>query len=348
MYLYQNMPLLPTQVIGSYGTPGWLFIVREAQKNGQMGSIDVREAYNDATNLAIAEMEDSGVDVISDGEMKRFNFLVSFYDCIEGVVKIPWERQLGYPGPDMIDAFRATAPFSAPRGFGLVDELVYARTRTQKPLVTPLGGPVTFAFRINPGDVYRDKREVAWALVPLLAKELEDVVNAGATHIQVDEPSAIDDFVPLPEFVEMFNAMVAKVKDRVTVGLHICFGNFMGRPAVAHRTYEHIAPYFRDMHADIIHLEFANRGMWQAGMFAKHARDDQFLAAGVIDVKARAVETPEIVAERIRELLKYNDPKRLWISADCGFSMTARWVGYEKLKAMVAGTKLIRRELGAG
>jgi 5-methyltetrahydropteroyltriglutamate--homocysteine methyltransferase len=346
MYLYHDFPLLPTQVIGSYGTPGWLFVVREAQQAGKMGSVDIREAYDDATNLAILEMEEAGVDVISDGEMKRFNFLVSFYDCIAGLQKIPWDRQLGYPGPDMINAFKAVDRLSAPRGFGLVDELVYARTRTKKPLVTPFGGPVTFAFRVDPAGVYKDKCEIAWALVPLLNQELKNVVAAGARHIQIDEPSAIDDFVAMPEFVEMFNAVVDGVADMATVGLHICFGNFLGRPAVAHRTYEHIAPYFKDLHADIIHLEFANRGMWQADIFAKHARDDQYLASGVIDVKARAVEKPEIVAERIREMLKYNDPKRLWISADCGFSMTARWVGREKLKAMVQGTHIVRRELG--
>lgn len=345
MYHYQNMPILPTQVIGSYGTPGWLFVVREAMKRGEMGPTDIREAFDDATNLAIMEQEAAGVDVISDGEMRRFNFLVGFYDYIHGLEKIPWERQLGYPGPDMIDAFRVTDHLSADGGFGLVDELEYARTRTDKPLVTPLGGPVTFAFRINPGQVYASKREVAWALVPLLNQELKRVVAAGATHIQIDEPSAIDDFVPLPEFVEMFNRTVEGVN--ATIGLHICFGNFMGRPAVAHRTYEYIAPFFKDLNADIIHLEFANRGMWQADIFAKHARPDQYLAAGVIDVKARAVETPAIVAERIREVLKYNDPKRLWISSDCGFSMTARWVGREKLKAMVAGTQMVRHELSS-
>jgi 5-methyltetrahydropteroyltriglutamate--homocysteine methyltransferase len=345
MYHYKNLPLLPTQVIGSYGTPGWLYIVRDAMKEGKMGPTDVREAFDDATNLAIMEMEESGVDVISDGEMRRFNFLVSFYDYIHGIQKIPWERQLGYPGPDMIDAFKAVDQFAVPKGFGLVEEIEYAKTRTQKPLVTPLGGPVTFAFRVNPGDVYKDKREVAWALVPLLNKELRDVVAAGATHIQVDEPSAIDDFVPLLEFVEMFNAMVEGVN--ATIGLHICFGNFMGRPAVAHRTYEHIAPYFKDLHVDIIHLEYANRGMWQADIFSPHARDDQFLAAGVVDVKARAVETPEIVAERIRVILQHNDPQRVWLAADCGFSMTARWVAREKMKALAQGAAIVRRELGA-
>jgi len=344
MYHYKDMPILPTQVIGSYGTPGWLFVVREAMKRGEMGSIDIREAFDDATNLAIMEQEEAGVDVISDGEMRRFNFLVGFYDYIHGVEKIPWDRQLGYPGPDMIDAFRATDKFAAPNGFGLVEELQYARTRTNMPLVTPLGGPVTFAFRINPGKVYKDKKEIAWALVPLLNAELKAAVAAGATHIQVDEPSAIDDFVPLPEFVDMFNAMVEGVN--ATIGLHICFGNFMGRPAVAHRTYGHIASYFPKMNVDIIHLEFANRGMWQSDIFAKHARDDQFLAAGVVDVKARAIETPEIVAERIRDILNHNDAERVWVSSDCGFSMTARWVAREKLRAMVAGAQIVRRELG--
>jgi 5-methyltetrahydropteroyltriglutamate--homocysteine methyltransferase len=340
------MPLLPTQVIGSYGTPGWLYVVRDAIKAGdKMGPVDIKEAFDDATNLAIMEMEEAGVDVISDGEMRRFNFLVSFYDYIQGIEKIPWERQLGYPGPDMINAFRATAPFAIPNGMGLVEEIEYARTRTNKPLVTPLGGPVTFAFRVDPAGVYKDKREVAWALVPLLKQELKDVVAAGATHIQIDEPSAIDDFVPVDEFVEMINAMVEGVN--ATIGLHICFGNFQGRPAVAHRTYEHVAPIFPKLNADIIHLEFANRGMWQSDIFARYARDDQFLAAGVVDVKARAVEKPEIVAERIRDILQHNDPARVWIAADCGFSMTARWVAREKLKAMVAGTKIVRRELGA-
>ena len=343
MYHYTDLPALPTQVIGSYGTPSWLFVARKAMQRGEMGDADIRETFEDATNLAIMEQEAAGVDVISDGEMKRFNFLVGFYDSIDGLEKIPWNRQLGYPGPDMIDAFRATNRLSTPNGFGLTDELEHARTRTDKPLVTPIGGPVTFAFRISPSDVYRNKKEIAWALVPLLNQELKNVVSSGATHIQLDEPSAVDDFVPLPEFVDMFNAVVDGVK--ATIGLHICFGNFMGRPAVANRTYEHIAPFFPHFNADILHLEFANRGMWQSDIFSRFARSDQYLAAGVVDVKARAIESPEVVADRIRTILSHNDPSRVWISADCGFSMTARWVGREKLHSMVAGTTIVRSEL---
>ena len=135
----------------------------------------------------------------------------------------------------------------------------------------------------------------------------------------------------------MFNAMVEGVD--ATIGLHICFGNFLGRPAVAHRTYGHIAPWFSKMHVDILHLEFANRGMWQADLFARHARDDQILSAGVVDVKARAVETPDIIVERTRELLKHNDAQRLWLSSDCGYSMTARHVAPRKAAGAGAGRK---------
>lgn len=106
------------------------------------------------------------------------------------------------------------------------------------------------------------------------------------------------------------------------------------------------APIFPDLNVDIIHLEFANRGMWQTDLFSRYARPDQYLAAGVIDVKVRAVETPMIVTERIRYVLKCTDPKRVWVSSDCGFSITARWVAREKLKAMVAGTNIVRAELG--
>lgn len=87
--------------------------------------------------------------------------------------------------------------------------------------------------------------------------------------------------------------------------------------------------------------------MWQTDLFSRYARPDQFLAAGVIDVKARAIETPAVVAERIRDVLRHTDAKRVWVSSDCGFSMTARWVGREKLRAMVEGTKIVRAELGA-
>jgi 5-methyltetrahydropteroyltriglutamate--homocysteine methyltransferase len=95
---------------------------------------------------------------------------------------------------------------------------------------------------------------------------------------------------------------------------------------------------------DVFSLEFANRSMWETELWAEHG-GDKILCAGVIDVKGRDVETPEIVADRIRTLLKSVRPDRLWLSADCGFSQTARFLARRKLESLVEGVRIVRAEL---
>lgn len=231
MLTYQpgELPLLPTQVIGSHGVPGWIWIVRDAVVEGKMGPFDIDEALKDATRLAIIDMEEAGVDIISDGEMQRADFTWHFHGKVHGLEPQQFARRLGYPGPDQLDAFRAVAPLTVPDGYGHAEEFRYARTLTGKPLISPIQSPVTQAFRIDPGTVYRNKTEIAWALVPFINQELKDVVAAGCTHIQFDEPAYwIADGGP-EEMVEIFNACVEGVE--ATIGFHLCFGNFaVGQP----------------------------------------------------------------------------------------------------------------------
>jgi 5-methyltetrahydropteroyltriglutamate--homocysteine methyltransferase len=342
MLTYIDLPLLPTQLIGSAGAPSWIWVVRDAIAEGKMGPSDIQETLRDAVDIAILDATRAGVDIISDGEFFRADFTWNFHERIHGLEKIPFERRLGYPGPDQLDAFRCVEPISVPDGYGLVPEVEYLKTRTNKPFITALQSPLTQAFRIDPGQVYKDKGEIAWALVPYINKELKDAVAAGARHVQFDEPAFWTMPGGLPEFVKMFNASVEGV--HATIGIHLCFGNFRGRPATSNRTYSHIAPFLCDMNADVIHMEFADRCMSEADLWAKHG-GEKILCAGVIDVKGRSVETPEIVAERIRLLLRYVRPEKLWVSSDCGFSQTARWLAVEKMKAMVQGTAIVRKEL---
>jgi 5-methyltetrahydropteroyltriglutamate--homocysteine methyltransferase len=98
------------------------------------------------------------------------------------------------------------------------------------------------------------------------------------------------------------------------------------------------------LNADVIHMEFANRCMWEAELWADYG-GDKILNAGVIDVKGRSVESPEVVADRIRILLKYVRPEKLWLAPDCGFSQTARWLAVEKLKSLVKAAEMVRAEL---
>lgn len=342
MPVHADLPFLPVKVVGSHAVPSWVWVLRDAMAESKLGPRDVAEALRDAVDVALRDMTEAGVDIVSDGELFRADFTWNFHERIRGLEKVPVERRLGYPGPDQLDAFRCVAPLTVPDGYGLPAEVAHLRTRTRKPFVTAIQSPVTQAFRIDPGTVYRSKAEVAWALVPFVKAELEAAVAAGAGHVQFDEPA----FWTLPggfaEMAELFNACVEGVP--ATVELHLCFGNFRGRPATSDRSYAGIAPYFTRMRADVIHLEFANRCMWEHELWAEHG-GDKILCAGVIDVKGRSVEPPDVVADRIRLLLRSVRPERLWLAPDCGFSQTARALAVGKLRSLVAAAATVRREL---
>ena len=128
------------------------------------------------------------------------------------------------------------------------------------------------------------------------------------------------------------------------IGLHLCFGNFVGRP-VAQRTYQPLFPHILDTRADELALEFANRELAELELGSQIASAGKTLAAGLVDVKNYYIETPDDVAGRIRAALKYVPADQLAIVPDCGFSQTARWASRAKLKAMVKGAGMVRQTL---
>ncbi len=343
MLTYSDLPLLPTKTLGSHAVPSWMWLVRDALAKGELGPADLEEALRDGVELALLEMNEVGLDIVSDGEFMRADFTWNFHDRIAGLEPLSPQRRLGYPGPDQVDAFRCVEELSVPDGYGLLREVEHLKARTSKPFITPLQGPVTQAFRIDPGEVYANKGEVAWALAPLVNAELRAAVAAGARHVQIDEPAFWIMPGGLREMVEVFNRCVDGVD--ATIELHLCFGNFRGRPASSERSYAEFAPHFRDLDADVLHLEFANRSMAECELWSEHG-GDKILCAGVIDVKGRSVETPEVVADRIRTLLRFVRAEKLWLAPDCGFSQTARSLASGKLASLVAGAAIVRRELG--
>ena len=337
-----DLPLLPVQAIGSSGIPPWVWLLRDAMTEGRLGPSDIDESLRDGARIALLDQVEAGYDIVSDGEMLRADFTRNFHGHIKGLEAVDFERRLGYPGPDQLDAFRAVGSISAPQGYGLVEETQHMLSLTGQPFVTPLQGPVTQAFRIDPGDMYPDKGKVAWALVPDINRELKAAVVAGAHFIQLDEPAFWIMPGGLPEMVEIANACIDGVE--AMTSLHLCFGNFRGRPATSYRSYAAFAPYFRDLAYDALSLEFANRSMWQTELWAEFG-GDKTLVAGVIDVKGRDAETAEVVVERIRLLLRSVAPEKLWLSADCGYSQTARPLAVEKMRALVDAARTMRREL---
>jgi len=336
---------IPTSVVGSHAHPGWLDVAVAAADRGEVGEADVRETLDDAVDVAIRDMEDAGIDVVTDGEMRRAGFFTAeFYRHIPGLAAVAHERRLGAPGHDQQHRFRASELLSAPRGLGVVEEYRLARERTTRPLKVTLPGPFTLAGRIDieEGGVYPNRMAVAEAFVPLLRDEIAGLADAGARWIQIDEPSTAIRPEASTSFADLFNHSVAPARDAgARVGVHLCFGNYLGRP-LARRSYRPILDQALRFDADELVLEFANREMAELDIAADVTAAGRDLAAGVIDVKSYPLETPDDVAARIERLLEAGVAEdRLLVVPDCGFSQTARWATKPKLRALVAGRDLV-------
>ncbi|MEZ0240116.1 MAG: methionine synthase [Chloroflexota bacterium] len=335
---------LRTSVVGSHARPGWFVSAIAAADRGEFGPVDLRELYDDAVDVALRDQEDAGVDVVCDGEMRRAGFFTAeFYRHLSGVAALPPDRRLGAGGHDQQHRFAVLEPIAAPDGLGVVAEYRYAATRTTRPLKVTIPGPYTLSGRLRsgPGEIYRERQAAAEASVPILRAELEALVEAGATIIQIDDPSpAIHPDAP-SDFAALFNAAVEPVIGKVRLGAHLCFGNYEGRP-LARRTYRPVFEAMLAFGVDELVLEFANRELAELELLADITAAGRDVAAGLIDVKSYHLETADEVAERIDAVLATGVPaERLTVVPDCGFSQTARWATVAKLRAMVAGRDLV-------
>ena len=341
---------LLTSVVGSHAHPGWFVSGVAAAERGEFGPADLAEMLDDAVDLAIRDQESAGIDVITDGEMRRAGFFTAeFYRHLPGLRALPPDRRLGPAGHDQQHRFEVMAPLSAPNGLGVVEEFTAARPRTTRPLKVTLPGPYTLSGRLvtGPGGIYETRVAAAEAFVPILQDELRRLADAGATIIQIDEPSpAIHPDAPA-DFVALFNAAIEPVRGRARLGAHLCFGNFLGRPLAA-RSYAPIRGAMLGFAVDELVLEFANREMAGIELLRELTDAGRDVAAGVVDVKSYDLETAEVVAARIDAILATGvPPERLALVPDCGFSQTARWAAIPKLRALVAGRDLVLGRLPA-
>jgi 5-methyltetrahydropteroyltriglutamate--homocysteine methyltransferase len=335
---------MATSVVGSHARPGWLDLAVAAAARDELGPVDIREVQDDAVDAAMRDQEDAGIDIPSDGEMRRAGFFTAeFYRHLTGVEPLPSDRRLGAGGHDQQHRFRVLAPIESPSGLGVVDEFRYAAGRTTRPLKVTIPGPFTLSGRLSygPGGVYTDRIAAARAFVPILAAELTGLVDAGAVYIQIDEPSPAIHPEASHEFATLFNAATAGVQGRVRLAAHLCFGNYLGRPLAA-RAYRPVLEQALAFQVDDLVLEWANREMAELDVARDIAAAGRSLGAGVVDVKSYHVESSDEVAARIEQVLAAGvPPERLTLVPDCGFSQTARWATKPKLRALVEGRDLV-------
>ncbi|MSU67969.1 MAG: methionine synthase [Opitutaceae bacterium] len=343
----KNCPLR-SSVIGSYPFPSWLEFA--SQHLEVFGRSDVSEIQNDAVIAAVHDQVEAGLDVITDGEQTRLDFNLSFYGYIQGIeLESVSPRKFGPPAHDQRGKHAITGELVAPRGLGVVEE--FKRLQRLAPsgaatLKASVPGPYTLSGRLVPHAQYVDRWAVTEALLPLVRKELEDLVAAGCSEISVDEPSmSCYAYREDPRrFVDIFNRTVETVYGRTRLCTHLCFGNFKGR-AIGPRRIAPMFPAFLDFKADEMHVEMASREFAEIELIAQiAARMD--VAVGIVDVKSYYVETPENIADRVRWCLQHAPADRLVFAPDCGLSQTARWAAQPKLKNMVAGIRQVKKERG--
>lgn len=338
----QPIPI-KTTVVGSLPFPGWLEFASENLH--QFGKADMDEMIEDAVVNAIHDQVTAGLDVITDGEQTRLDFNLSFYGYLQGILADHTEvRKFGPPAHDQRGKHHITAPLSAPNGLGVVEE--YNRLRKLAPagkiLKASIPGPYTLSGRLLPGAVYEDRWQVAEALVPIVAKELRDLVKAGAQEICIDEPSMScyaykEDTKRL---VDLFNRTIKEIVGHTRIGMHLCFGNYKGR-SVGKKTLAPMLPDFLDMQVDEVHTEMAVLNFTEVHLLERFA-EKMDVAVGVIDVKSYYIESVQEVQERIKQCLQYVPAEKLAVAPDCGLSQTARWAARQKLSNMCTAARELR------
>jgi 5-methyltetrahydropteroyltriglutamate--homocysteine methyltransferase len=338
------LPLIPSTVVGSHGRPGWWHLGVKAWEAGEMGPADLEELLDDAADTAIRDMEGAGLDIITDGEVRRLDgYVDSYYAIIKGIQPMPVKRKLGPWGYDQQTRYEAVGRLETPDGgLGIVREFTYLRAHATRAVKATCAGPLTFGSRIHPGAVYRAVVDVAERFAEVINQELKALVAAGATLIQIDEPARGN--VSGTEIARLFNRATEGVTAKLA--LHVCFGNRFGRSRFD-RSYRPYLPGLLEARAHQFVVEFAGREMAELDLWSQFAGEGRELGAGVVDVKGFYPETPEDVAERIRRVLKVWPAERLTVNPDCGFGWSPRSMCNGKIRALAAGCRLVRRDLGA-
>ena len=337
-----SLPPIPTTVIGSYSFPRWLDLAREAHTQGKLTDRELEEAHDNAVRSCIKDQEMAGVDTITDGELRRETMVYFFSKRIRGFdfehAKMHsignLDPSIQMRDPVITDRVRWKQSLNMDVHYKFLKQFASAQTKV---CVT---GPQMLAKRAT-NEYYKDERELVFDLADVLNRELKGLVAAGCDFIQIDEPVWVGYPQDIPWLVETFNKLIEGVKAKIA--LHICYGNYQLKRLFKGR-YDELFPGLLDVNADQVSMEFAVSDGVALDLFKRYPSDKE-IVVGVVDVKDEKVETPEVVARRIREALKYIPAEKLYVSPDCGMKFMPRDRAFAKLKAMVDGTHIVRKEL---
>jgi 5-methyltetrahydropteroyltriglutamate--homocysteine methyltransferase len=338
--------LLPTTVVGSYPQPDWLVNREMLSKTVPRVRMDIwrvsetwlEQAQDDATIVAIRDMERAGIDIITDGEIRRESYSNRFATALEGIdtakpgqVKARSGHET--PVPRVVGKIRRKGPVE-------VRDMQFLRANTERIAKITLPGPFTMSQQaIN--EFYKDADEMVMDYAAAVNAEAHDLVAAGADIIQLDEPWLRND----PDAAKR---IAVKAINRALDGLkvptivHLCFGYAALVPGETKPVGYSFLPQLADTTAEQISIEAAQPKL-DLGVLKELAPKKIML--GVLDLNAPEAETPEQVAERIRAGLKHVAADKLIPAPDCGMKYLPREVAFAKLKALSEGAAIVRQEL---
>lgn len=338
--------LLPTSLVGSYAQPDWL-IDKEKLKGRfpprvratELWRVDpayLEEAFDDATLLAIRDQERAGLDIITDGEMRRESYSNRFATALEGV-------DLDNPG---VALDRSGEPNPVPRVTGKIRrkhavetrDVEFLRAHTDRMIKITVPGPFTMAQQAQ-NDFYKHEAEMAQDYAVAVNAEIKDLFAAGADIVQIDEPY----MQARPEKAREYGlAALETAFDGVEgrTALHICFGY----AALIHERPQgyNFLPELAGSPVQQISIETAQSKL---DCSVLESLTGKTVILGVLDLSTHDIETPEEVAARIRRALPHIAPERLVIAPDCGLKYLPREVAFGKMKAMADGAAIVRGEL---
>lgn len=342
--------LLPTSVVGSYPQPDWL-IDREklgkrvprvrAPEIWRVASPYLAEALDDATIVAIHEMERAGLDIVTDGEMRRESYSNRFANSLAGVDpertgmasgRDP-KRPGGMPVPLITGAIRRQGPVQA-------RDATFARAHSTRMLKVTLPGPFTMSQQAE-NVYYPDRKSLAMDMAVAVNEEIRDLFAAGADVVQLDEPWMEARAAEAREYgVAAVNRALEGIKG--TTALHLCFGYavMMGNKPSRYS-------FLGELEGCTVKQVSIEAAQPKLDLSLLRDLPGKTIILGALDLADQAIETPEIVAGRIEAALKFVPPERLVIAPDCGMKYLPREIAFGKLAAMVAGTQIVRKSLGA-
>ena len=331
----------PTQEIGSLKKPSWLLNV---VKNPDISKEDKAKARNDAALLNIKTLEDLGLDIIYDGEVRRIEMYeepVRYIKGFEFAGRVrSWDNKY-------YNKARVTGEIDYKQNFHS-DEFKFIKENAKHEIKVPVTGAYTLAdWSYN--EHYKSKEDLVLALAKKVVRPLVmDLAKLGAKIIQIDEPAATTHPAEMEIFRDSVNESVKGINAKFVV--HACFSG---------NDYEALVPEMPEIKAQQYTLEFANRDSWNLGVNDKERKGYHVIklfkeygfkgevGIGVTDVHVDKIETPKLVRDRILYAAKaIGDPAKIYVNPDCGLRTRSRTVAFEKIRAMVKGAELARQAIG--